>query len=233
VSTFFLAVLNNKYSALNFPASDLDIVISEVIIDPRTPRSVRFDRLDGPTCATARSPKYWIYRASFSDGSTIDPYNAQYAFSTTQDRKRGVFPWKSYLDRLLVPNDASLDILGLTFHRPKGTDDPSGTFREGRANFFHMGDDVRSTAESIAWSTLFVAATILGSPEDLPLAKLMDRSSDRQVHAGYVTIYQTELQDILTQRRAKGIKSTLMQRLKSRLEFSEGWTGTVYCCKTR
>jgi len=42
----------------------------------------------------------------------------------------------------------------------------------------------------------------------------MARSSDRKAHAEHVETFKEDLKDVLTQRRALGIKSTLIQRLE-------------------
>jgi len=233
---------------LILPASRLNIKVEEVIIDPRAPRSVRLGWFDSssskrsaPSDQSNRSPSnerdysssnespptYWIFRATLSDGSqfAIDPCNAQYSFTTQQDRIRGVFPWNSYLGRLMVPSDAPLDAHELTFHKPKGKVHPAGTLEEGRSNLF-ADQDIRSTAESCTATKLFATARDLAITHDLLLVDIMDRSSNRQVYESQARVFTERLELVFKKRRDTGIKTTLLQRLevkagvRQRLDFA-------------
>jgi hypothetical protein len=58
-----------ELQTLTSPATTPDIKIEEVVIDPKAPRSVRFDRFDAPTFVK-KTPTYWIFRATLLGGST-------------------------------------------------------------------------------------------------------------------------------------------------------------------
>lgn len=216
-------------------ASGSDLKVDEVIIDPGAPRSVRFDWFD--SSSSTRSPRrppskkhdsssfkepdppkppiYWIFRATLRDGSqfAIDTCNAQYTFTTKQERSHGVFPWDSYLRRLGVPADAPLHVHEITFHKPKGTVHPVGTLKEGRADFFH-DEDIRSTAESMIATQLFATARDLILTHELLLTNIMDRKFNRQAHTNHAIVFKEQLKLDFKERRDQGIKATLMQRLE-------------------
>lgn len=216
----------------------MGINTEEVNIDPRAPRSVRLDWFDSASSrrpsirppadqhnsspsnkSPPKPPPFWIFRATLSDGSqfAIDPCNAQYSFTTRKDRSRGVFPWDSYLGRLMVPDDGPFNTYGLTHRRPNARTPPTGTLKEGRANFFR-DEDIRSTAECAASAQLDVTARTLVLSHDLQLTDIMARSSNGQVFAEYVEIYKEKLDRTLRMTRDKGLKNILM----ARFEVKEG-----------
>jgi hypothetical protein len=220
--------------------------VHEVIIDPRAPRSVRLDWFDGSSSqrgprrpppvqvnpSSSKKPKppkppiYWTFRATLSDGSqfAIDPCNAQYSFTTKQERSRGVFPWDSYLGRLEVPVDVPFDVHELTFHKPKGTAHPVGTLEQGRSNFF-LDEDIRSTAESIAATYIFATARDLTLTQDMLMTQIMDRSSNRQVYANHARAFKEQIERDFKERREAGIKTTLLHRLEVKAGVRQSMAG--------
>lgn len=213
----------------------MDIRIDEVIVNPSAPRSVRLDWFDSSSSERPprrsssdqldpfafeepdppKPPIFWIFRATLIDGSqfAIDPCNAQYSFTTKQERSRGVFPWDAYLRRLEVPADVPLDVHELTFHEVKGTVDPVGTLQQGRAHVF-ADEDIRSTAESIAATYFFATARDLVLTQDMLLTQFMARSSNRQVYANHARAFKEQIERDFKERRKAGIKTTLLHRLE-------------------
>lgn len=144
----------------------------------------------------------------------IDPCNAQYSFSTTQERNCGVFPWQSYLSRLSLSGGAPTNVQRLGFHAPSPTIYPVGKLADGQRNIF-VDADIRSTAESMAPGTLCAVCVTLPMLNTLTLEKLMARASSQAEHAADVGIFKDHLQGAINAGRVtgKGIKDLLMERL--------------------
>jgi hypothetical protein len=69
------------------------------------PRAQRFTRFVSRISVPGHDKSIcWLFRATLKDGSTfaIDVCNAQYTVNTSEDSGCGVFPWKSYMERLSV-----------------------------------------------------------------------------------------------------------------------------------
>lgn len=189
--------------------------MEEVTIDPKAPRSVRFAQLD--ISASNKSPSYWIFRVTLRDDSVfaIDPCNAQYSCATTQERNCGVFPWASYLSRLSVAD--LVEVQGLRYHAPKNEVSPVGNIEDGKANIF-VDADIRSSAESMASSSLTVAGVDLQFNWNSSLGRLMARSSNHQEFAANVQIFKNAVANILRDHRSRpngmlGTKDMVLKRL--------------------
>jgi hypothetical protein len=189
--------------------------VKEVTIDSKAPRSVRFTSLD--TLTPIKSPACWIFRATLRDGSifAIDPCNAQYKFTTSQDRTRGVFPWKSYLDRLSVTGPVKVD--SILSHAAKGEVFPEGSLGQGNANIF-LDADIRSSADCLASSACKVISVGLQYRQGLSMKKLMARSSTHLEHAEHVKLFKAQLTHSLKLTRDHGIKVMVMDRLRHKAQ---------------
>lgn len=179
--------------------------------------SVSFAPFDGTS--PYRPGTYWIFRATLlRDGTSfaIDPCNAQWMCTTTEERKCGLFHWASYLQRLSTKSfehPADTDIQGLRSHAPKSDVYPVGNIRDARNNIF-VDTDIKSTAESMASSSLVIACVTLSFKTKASLKRLMARTSSDAQHAEDVKVFKDHVQEVIKEGRAKGIKNLLLQRLE-------------------
>jgi hypothetical protein len=189
-----------------------------VTVDPTAAFSVRF----GPDDETSSDepPSYWIFRATLRDGSmfAIDPCNAQYSFTTAEERNCGVFPWETYLSRLSLESGAPVSIQSLGSHAPNPDVSPVGNIEDGKRGIF-IDADIRLTAELLATRIpAYTCATLSTGPTKLTLVKLMARDSNQTEHAANVSIFKDHLEDSIKAGRntGKGVKSVLMDILKEK-----------------
>ena len=159
-----------------------------------------------------------MFRATLlRDGSSfaIDPCNAQWMCTTIEERKCGLFHWGAYLQRLSMKSfehPAGTDIQGLRSHAPKSAVYPVGNIRDADKNTF-VDTDVKSTAESMASSSLVIACVTLSFKTKLSLKKLKARTSSDAEHAEDVKFFKAHVLEVIKQGRAKGVKDLLLQRL--------------------
>lgn len=188
------------------------IQVDDVTIEPRAPLSVRFASLD--FTSSNKSPTYWIFRAKLSDGSefAIDPCNAQYSFTSAQERNCGVFSWQSYLNRLSITVSAISDIQDLRSHAPKRDVYPVGSIKDGEKDVF-IDADFRSTAELMASSSLAVACGTLRYKTKSSLKQLMARSLTQREHAEHVSLIKNHFKLVIDLGRARGVKNSVLERL--------------------
>ena len=148
----------------------------------------------------------------------IDPCNAQYSFTTAEERNCGVFPWDSYVSRLPLASGAPVSVQSLGFYTPSPDTSPVGDIEDGKKNIF-VDADIRLTAELTASGIpAYTCATLSTDPAKLTLDKLMARNSNQAAHAANVSIFKDHLEDIIKAGRAtgKGVKSVLMDNLKQK-----------------
>lgn len=189
-----------------------EILIEEVTIDPQASRSVRFGPLD--EAASDKSPTYWIFRATLRDGSmfAIDPCNAQYSFTTAQERNCGVFPWNSYLSRLSLASGAPVSIQPLGSHAPSPNATPIGNIEDGKRHIF-VDADIRSTAESMGSKRIVKACITM--PATLTLDQVLAHKSNQIEYAANVRAFKNHLEAVIEAGRTtkSGVKDVLMDRL--------------------
>jgi hypothetical protein len=148
------------------------------------------------------------------DGSTfaIDPCNAQYSFTTIQERNCGVFPWNSYLSRLSLASGAPVSIQPLGSHAPSPNVPPIGNIEDGKRHIF-VDADIRSTAESMGSRRIVKACVTM--PATLTLDKLMAHKSKQIEYASNVSAFKNHLEAVIEAGRTtkSGVKDVLMDRL--------------------
>jgi hypothetical protein len=193
--------------------------VEEVTIDPRAQHSVRLDPLDKTSSNTSQA--CWIFRAKLKDGSmfAIDPCNAQYSFTTSQERNCGVFPWESYLNRLSVPGIVAVQ--HLCYHTPNMGYSPVGSIEEGLANNF-ADVDIRNAAETLASAGCSSQTTlkVLQSVSRLSPEKLMHRDSSNAEYAANVEVFKDLLGPSLFKVRAVGLKTCVKISLRLKAQGS-------------
>jgi hypothetical protein len=191
--------------------------MDEVNVKPTASRSVRYHVEDD--ASSDKSPIYWIFRATLRDGSmfAIDPCNAQYSFTTAEERNSGVFPWDYCIDRLSLTGDPGV-VHELGFHAPDKKAYPVGNIEDGQRDIF-VDADIRSTSESMASGALAVGCTTLSSKTQLSLSGIMASTSNQTKHKEDISLFKKHLQDVMPHMRTtekdgvNGIKYVLMQRL--------------------
>jgi hypothetical protein len=149
----------------------------------------------------------------------IDPCNAQYSFTTSQERNCGVFPWESYLNRLSVPGIVAVQ--DLCYHTPNMGYSPVGSIEEGLANSF-ADVDIRNAAETLASAGCSSKTTlkVLQSDSRLSREKLMHRSSDNAKYAADVEVFKDLLGPSLFKVRAVGLKTCVKISLRIKAQGS-------------
>lgn len=142
----------------------------------------------------------------------IDPCNAQYSFTTVQERICGVFPWNSYLSRLSLASGAPVSIEPLGSHAPRPSATPVGDIEDGQRHIF-VDTDIRSTAEMMASGRLAKACVTL--PTTLTLDKLMARNSKQIEYAANASVFKNHREAVIEAGRTteRSIKDVLMGRL--------------------
>jgi hypothetical protein len=135
--------------------------------------------------------------------------------TTPEERKCDVFKWSLYLLRLssmFFPFPSGIDIQGFRSHVPREDVYPVGNIKDAQKNIF-VDTDIRSTAEVMASSCLVLACVSLPIKTMLSLKRLMALTTSDAQHAEDVKIFKAHVQEVIEQRRAKGIKDLLLQRL--------------------
>lgn len=142
----------------------------------------------------------------------IDPCNAQYSFTTAQERNCGVFPWKSHLSRLSLSSGDPVSIQPLGSHAPSPNAVPIGNIEDGKRHIF-VDTDIRSTAELMGSRRIVEACITM--PATLTLDKLMAHKSKQMEYAADVSAFKNHLEAVIEAGRTTemGIKDVLMGRL--------------------
>jgi hypothetical protein len=142
----------------------------------------------------------------------IDPCNAQYSFTTVQERNGGVFPWDFFLNRLSLASGAPVSIQSLGSHAPSPTAPPIGNIEDGKRHIF-VDADIRSTAELMMSRRIVEACVTM--PATLTLDKLMAHKSKQIEYASNVSAFKNHLEAVIEAGRTteRGIKDVLMGRL--------------------